>query len=104
MRRVVISRPKVNPMQSGRARLSGWKISFVTPEGQYIDPLMGWTGSNNMLAELTLCFDVLEEVVAYVEAQGWAYVVEQAMPRPSSSQDVLKPKRYADNFLIQRLR
>jgi hypothetical protein len=58
---------------------------------------MGWTGSSDTQKQLGLHFATKEDAIAFAEANGIAYVVEE--PKPARP---LKPKVYADNFKYGR--
>jgi hypothetical protein len=60
------------------------------------DPLMGWTGSDDMRSQIRLTFETREAALAYAEAQGIPYDLEIPATR------VKKPKSYADNFRADR--
>ncbi len=89
--------PPKSAMQSGRANTLGWVLAFAPQGGLRVDPLMGWTGSADTQKQLGLRFGSKEAAVAYAEAQGLAYVVEESKPAKA-----IKPKVYADNFKFGR--
>jgi hypothetical protein len=94
--RARIYRPAKNAMQSGRARTKLWQLDYEPQTARTIDPLMGWTSSDDMCQQVTLEFDTAEEAVAYCEAQGIPYqLFEPHVPTP-------KPKAYSDNFRFDR--
>ena len=101
MRRVIIFQPQATPMQSGRGLEKGWVIGFERCEGQYIDPFMGWTGTKDTLATIRLHFRTETEAVAYVEKQGWDYVVRAPEVATSLTR---RAHRYIDNFTHSRRR
>jgi len=83
-------------MQSGKARAKAWLLEYEPASPRAIDPLMGWTGSTDMLSQVQLEFDSKEEAVVYAQAHGIAFdVFEPHTPTP-------KPKAYADNFRYDR--
>lgn len=82
--------------QSGRARNGEWVLEFEAAERQQPDPLMGWVGSGDTQNQVRLRFDTREQAVAYAEANGFAYEIEE--PKPV----VFRPKSYADNFRFGR--
>ena len=92
-----IYRPAKTAMQSGQARTKEWVLEHEPAAPRVVDPLMGWTGSTDTRAQVTLTFDTLEEAVAYAEKHGIAYRVEKPSPR--------KPvrKSYSDNFKFGRI-
>ena len=95
--RARIFRQPKSAMQSGFAGSQEWVVDFEPTEARRADPLMGWSGSADTLAQLRLRFDTREEAVAYAEQQGLVYEVELPHERK------FKPKSYADNFRFGRL-
>ncbi len=97
MNRARIFLPPKTAMQSGWAKTHRWVLEFEPAMAKTIDPLMGWTGSGDMLAtEVRLSFDTRDEAVAYAERHGIAYDLE--IP----TEHTRKPKAYADNFKFDR--
>ncbi|MBX6746474.1 MAG: ETC complex I subunit [Acetobacteraceae bacterium] len=88
--------PPRSAMQSGKAWTKGWVLEFEPGERQRLDPLMGWSGSGDTRGQLRLRFDTREAAVAYAEANGIPYEIEE--PKPVQ----IKPKVYADNFRFGR--
>jgi hypothetical protein len=89
--------PPRSAMQSGRGGGQHWVLEFAPGEKQRLDPLMGWPGSGDTRNQLRLKFDTKEAAIAYAEANGIPWQVEEPPPeRP------LKPKVYADNFRFGR--
>ena len=58
---------------------------------------MGWWGSDFTQGQVILKFDTCEQAVAYADANGIAYQVEQP-----PAKNPIKPKVYADNFRYGR--
>ena len=50
---------------------------FVPAERQQPDPLMGWVGSGDTQNQVRLRFGTREQAVAYAEANGLAYEIEE---------------------------
>ena len=88
--------PPRSAMTSGKGRTHGWVLEFAAAERQQPDPLMGWVGSGDTQNQVRLRFDTREQAVAYAEANGLAYEIEE--PKPAR----IKPKSYADNFRFGR--
>ena len=88
--------PPRSTMTSGKGRTRGWTLEFVPAERQQADPLMGWVGSGDTQNQVRLRFGTREQAVAYTEANGLAYDIEE--PKPAQ----IKPKSYADNFRFGR--
>ncbi|MEO0033721.1 MAG: hypothetical protein RIS94_3479 [Pseudomonadota bacterium] len=87
----IYQRPK-NAMQSGKARTSDWLLEFERAEAQRPDPLMGWAGSGDTQAQITLKFGTVEEAQAYAAKYG---IEAHVIPTPPKR---LKLQSYADNF------
>jgi hypothetical protein len=90
--KAVIYKPTRSAMQSGIRNTKHWKIKFHDDGSRYIDPLMGWTASRDMLQEVHLKFDNKEEAIAFAKKNNIQYEVLE-----SKSKNIL-PKAYADNF------
>jgi hypothetical protein len=88
--------PPRSAMQSGRNGTHGWVLEFAPGERLRLDPLMGWAGSGDTRGQVRLHFETREQAVAYAEANGLAYEVEEPTPRQ------IRPKSYAENFRFGR--
>jgi|SRR5262245_49921387 hypothetical protein len=91
-----IYKPAQTAMQSGPARTKEWVLEYDPEVPREIDPLMGWTSSRDMKAQIRLEFDSKEEAIAYAERNGIAYRLTEPKPRR------LVRKSYADNFRFGR--
>jgi hypothetical protein len=87
----IFQRPK-NAMQSGKARTDQWLLEFEPAEAKTADPLMGWAGSGDTQAQVTLGFATCEEAQAYAARHGIDARVHATPPKR------LKLQAYADNF------
>ena len=96
MRARIYQRPK-NAMQSGWAGTQEWVLEYEPAEPRKPDPLMGWIGSADTLAQVVLFFPTREEAVAYAEKRFIPYDLEIQPKRH------IKPKAYADNFRFGRM-
>jgi hypothetical protein len=92
-----IYKPAKTAMQSGIARTKEWVLEFAPASQREVDPLMGWTGSRDMRAQVQLEFETKEEAIAYAERERITYRVFE--PRP---QRIIR-KTYADNFKFGRI-
>jgi hypothetical protein len=92
-----IYKPSKTPTQSGMARTKQWLLVFEQSKPREIEPLMGWTASEDTRQQLRLWFDSRDEAVAYAEREGIPYRVEEPH----------EPKRrtmsYSDNFKFNRV-
>jgi hypothetical protein len=69
---------------AGRARTREWVLRFERRSPPFIEPLMGWTGGDDPLAnEVELTFRSREEAVGYAERYGLTYRV-----RPDASEEL----------------
>jgi hypothetical protein len=92
-----IYKPAKTAMQSGRAKTIEWVLEYEPATPREIDPLMGWTSSNDMLSQVRLFFDTKEEAIDYAQKNGIPFRVFEPHPR-----GFIK-KSYADNFKFGRI-
>lgn len=92
-----IYKPAKNAMQSGKGRTRNWVLEYEAEEARRIEPLMGYTGTGDMGAQIKLTFETQEEAVAYAERHGIAYQVLA----PKVRKPVIRV--YADNFKFGRI-
>jgi ETC complex I subunit conserved region len=72
----IIYKPARSAMTSGKAGTRQWKLRFEPRSSQYIEPLMGWTGSDDTLSQVELTFPSVEAAVAYARRQGLHFMVQ----------------------------
>lgn len=94
---VRIYKPARNAMQSGKGKTGQWILEHEAAAPRTVDPLMGWTSSNDMRQQVKLSFETKEEAIAYAEREGLAYTV---MPEAPAGR--LVKKSYSDNFKFGR--
>jgi hypothetical protein len=87
-----IYRPAKTAMQSGRAKTFEWVLEFEPASARKVDPLMGWTSSDDMNSEIRLTFGSREEAVAYAQLHEIPFQVIE----PQDRKQIIKA--YADNF------
>ncbi|GJE59941.1 ETC complex I subunit [Methylobacterium trifolii] len=92
-----IFQPTKDASQSGMARTKLWLLEFDQTGPRETDPLMGWTGSSDMLQQVRLEFETREEAIAYAKRAGIAYRVEE--PQKTVMRKGLS---YSDNFKFNR--
>ena len=92
-----IYRPARSVTQSGGAKSKLWRLDFEPAQARQVDPLMGWTSSGDMKAQVRLNFASKEEAIAYAERNALAYRVEE--PKVAARR-VLS---YSDNFRTNRV-
>lgn len=93
-----IYQPARNAMQSGPARTQDWMLEFAPARARAVDPLMGWTSSDDTQAQVRLRFPTREAAEAYARERGIDYVLTQPKPR----RPVIRPRGYGENFATDR--
>jgi len=68
--------PAKTAMQSGNAKTGSWVLEFEREKPRKIEPLMGYTSSSDMNAQIRLEFPTLEAAKAFAEKEGIAYRVQ----------------------------
>lgn len=97
MTSVTIYRPSKTATQSGLRNSQRWVLEFDTGASKFVEPLMGWTGSDDTTSQLRLRFDSREEAVAFAERHGLSYRIQEPKVRR------VRPKSYAENFAHNRV-
>ncbi len=88
-----IFRPSRGATQSGLGKTKAWVLEYERASARSIEPLMGWTSSSDMNAQVRLSFETKEEAIAFAEKRGIAYRVDE--PNPTAARRGLS---YSDNF------
>ena len=96
--RVRIYKPSRNAMQSGVARTKSWVLEFPQADAREIDPLMGWTSSDDTQSQVRLRFATREEAEAYAKENRLDYVVQPTHGRAPN----IRPRGYGENFATDR--
>ena len=93
-----IYRPSRTAMSSGTAKTKRWVLDFVKASAREIDPLMGWTSSDDTQSQVRLYFDTKEEALDYAKDQGLDAVVTE----PHSRKANVRAGGYGENFATNR--
>jgi hypothetical protein len=91
-----IYRPARTAMSSGQAKTQRWVLDYEPERAKSIEPLMGYTSSDDMRSQVRLEFDTREEAVSYAERNGVPYQVFEPKER------VRTAIAYSDNFRRDR--
>jgi hypothetical protein len=91
-----IYRPARTAMSSGEAKTDRWVLEFEPERPLTIEPLMGYTSSDDMRRQVRLEFDSMEEAIAYATQNGIAHQVFEPQRK------VRATIAYADNFRRDR--
>jgi len=87
-----IYQPTKSVTQSGRASRH-WVLEFHQDGKREIDGLMGWTGSADTRAQISMKFSSRDDAVSYALRKGLDYELEEPQARR------VRAKSYADNFI-----
>jgi NADH dehydrogenase len=93
-----IYQPAKSAMTSGQANTKSWVLEYAPEKPKRIDPLMGWTGSSDMNAQVRLRFESREAAVAYARQHCIPFQVIE----PKRRKHVIRPKGYGGNFATER--
>lgn len=96
--RARIYQPAKTAMQSGTAKTHGWVLEFAQASAREVDPLMGWTSSDDMTSQVRLRFDSREAAEAYATANGIDFEVQELHSRKAN----IRPRGYGENFATDR--
>jgi NADH dehydrogenase len=96
--RARIYQPARTAMQSGSAKTQDWVLEFAPDTAREVDPLMGWTSSDDTQAQVRLRFATREAAVDYARDKGLDFVVTDPKPR----KPVIRPRGYGENFATDR--
>ncbi len=90
-----IYRPAKTAMSSGKAGTVNWILEYVPEDDhRFIDPLMGWTGSDDTVQQVKLKFTTREAAIKYAEDNQLDYIVHE----PYNIKRTIR--NYADNFTL----
>ena len=92
-----IYKPSKTAMQSGMSGTKKWVLEYDPASAREVEPLMGWTSSDDMNSQIRLSFETKEAAIAYAQAHNIPHRVIEAKKRKP------RPKAYADNFAYNRV-
>ncbi len=96
--RARIYQPARNAMTSGQARTKTWVLEYAADAKRTIDPLMGWTSSNDTQAQVRIRFPSKQAALDYAEEQG----IEATVTEPHKRKHNIRPGGYGENFAPNR--
>lgn len=85
-------------MQSGTAKAKNWVLEFAPATAREVDPLMGWTSSDDTQAQVRLRFDSREAALAYAQAHG----IDADVTQPHDRRPNIRARGYGENFATDR--
>ncbi len=93
-----IYQPARNAMQSGQGKSGQWVLEFEPNAARGIDPLMGWTSSQDMNSQVKMSFDSKESAIAFATDKGMAFQITE----PKIRKQLVRQGGYAENFASNR--
>ncbi len=96
--RARIYQPAKTAMSSGTAKTHGWVLEFAQTSARSVDPLMGWTSSDDTQTQVRLQFDTLDAAKAYAEEHG----IDATVQMPNKRKPNIRPGGYGENFATNR--
>ncbi len=96
--RARIYKPARNAMTSGMAKTRTWVLDFVPASARDVDPLMGWTSSDDTQSQVRLRFSSKEAALDYARDHG----IDAQIIEPKTRKQNIRPGGYADNFAASR--
>lgn len=98
MERARIYKPNRSTMQAGRAKSNNWVLEFEPRGKRYLEPIMGWTGTQLTKTQLQLRFQTKEEAIAYAKRNNIDFIL---VPPHQFRQ---LPKSYSHNFAADKVK
>lgn len=96
--RARVYQPAKTAMSSGQAKTKGWVLEHAPDSAREIDPLMGWTSSDDTQSQVKLRFDTKEAALDYAREKG----IEVTVTEPKKRKANIRPGGYGDNFATNR--
>ncbi|WP_293447211.1 ETC complex I subunit [Planktotalea sp.] len=96
--RARIYQPSRTAMSSGTAKTRTWILEHVAETARAVDPLMGWTSSDDTQSQVKLSFESKDAALAYAQAHG----IDAAVREPNKRKANIRSGGYADNFATNR--
>ncbi|MFX0542527.1 ETC complex I subunit [Roseovarius sp. S4756] len=93
-----IYRPARTAMSSGTAKTRKWVLEYVANTAREVDPLMGWTSSNDTQAQVRLTFPTKDAALEYAQEHGIDVVVQD----PQTRKPNIRQGGYGENFATNR--
>lgn len=96
--RARIYQPAKTAMSSGTARTRGWVLEFAPASARSVDPLMGWTSSDDTQSQVRLRFETLKAAKEYARDHG----IDVAVTQPNRRKPNIRAGGYGENFATNR--
>lgn len=96
--RARIYQPAKTAMQSGSAKTHSWVLEYAPASAREVDPLMGWTSSDDTQAQVRLRFESKEAALQYAQA----HKIDADVQMPKTRKPNIRPGGYGENFATSR--
>ncbi|QBF30302.1 ETC complex I subunit [Thalassococcus sp. S3] len=96
--RARIFKPARTAMSSGTAKTNDWVLEFAPASARSVDPLMGWTSSDDTQSQVRLRFPTKEAALDYARSKG----IEAEVFEPQKRKPNIRPRGYGENFATDR--
>ncbi len=96
--RARIYRPSRTAMSSGTAKTREWILEYPPRSAREVDPLMGWTSSDDTQSQVKLRFESKEAALSYAKDEG----IEAVVLDPKVRKINIRPRGYGENFATDR--
>ena len=93
-----IYRPARTAMSSGTAKSRDWILEFMPISTRTVDPLMGWTSSDDTQSQVKLRFESKEGALSYAKDNG----IDAIVSEPKERKIYIRPRGYGENFATDR--
>ena len=93
-----IYKPARTAMSSGSAKTKSWVLEYAPATSRDVDPLMGWTSSDDMQSQVHLRFPTKEAALEYAQSKGIEAEIQEPKPRKAN----VRPRGYGENFATDR--
>ncbi|MBB93555.1 MAG: ETC complex I subunit [Rhodobacteraceae bacterium] len=93
-----IFQPARTAMSSGTAKTRDWVLEYEPASAREIDPLMGWTSSDDTQRQVRLRFATKAEAVEYARDNG----IEATVMEPHKRKPNIRARGYGENFATDR--
>lgn len=93
-----IYRPAKSAMSSGTAKSKTWVLEYSADSARSVDPLMGWTSSDDTQAQVRMTFESKEAALDYAKDQG----IDAVVTEPKDRKPNIRTRGYGENFATDR--
>lgn len=96
--RARIFRPARTAMSSGTAKTKSWVLEYAPSSPRDVDPLMGWTSTDDTQSQVRITFATKEAAVSYARDNG----IDAVVIEPKTRKQNIRPRGYGENFATDR--